>query len=275
MFCSTDSEYVLQAWNNTPEEQGGLGGVHVPLISDRSHRIAKEYGVLIEDEGVTHRAMFIIDPRGVIRQVTINDVNVGRSVDEARRLLEALEFLDEFGEGCPIDWKKGDRGVSAYYSNTPNKRGSTATANLSSPQSSRPKQVRTHTWQGNLGWLTRKQGSSSSGTATQSQASSQTLRHKSSGTRDSGKSQRADSMPNASNWGAASQNGEYFEEKKLSQFINTFVGQQSLTTVETPSLPQPQSPSSMMTSMGGYFEPVVSPLEQPQTVLNAMMHTAH
>ena len=80
VFCSTDSEYVLRAWNDTAEGEGGLGDVRVPLISDRSHRISRDYGVLIEREGVAQRAMFIIDPRGVVRQVTTNDANVGRSV---------------------------------------------------------------------------------------------------------------------------------------------------------------------------------------------------
>ena len=89
MFCSTDSEYVLRAWNHTAEEEGGLGGVRVPLISDRSHQIARDFGVLVENEGVAMRASFIIDPEGKIRQITFNDTNIGRSIDETRRLLDA------------------------------------------------------------------------------------------------------------------------------------------------------------------------------------------
>jgi peroxiredoxin (alkyl hydroperoxide reductase subunit C) len=91
--------------------EGGLGGVHVPLISDCNHKLSRDYGVLIEDEGVAERALFVIDPKGNIRSMTINDADVGRSVDEAQRILDALIFKDEFGEGCPVNWKKGDRGI--------------------------------------------------------------------------------------------------------------------------------------------------------------------
>jgi peroxiredoxin (alkyl hydroperoxide reductase subunit C) len=110
-FASTDSEYTLRAWNSTSEMEGGLGGVHVPLISDCNHKLSRDYGVLMEDEGVAERALFIIDPKGNIRSMTINDADVGRSVDEAQRILDALIFKDEFGEGCPVNWKKGDKGI--------------------------------------------------------------------------------------------------------------------------------------------------------------------
>ena len=110
-FASTDSEFCLRAWNAASEMEGGLGGVHVPLISDCNHKLSRDYGVLIEDEGVAERALFIIDPKGKIRSMTINDADVGRSVDEAQRILDALVFKDEFGEGCPVDWKKGDKGI--------------------------------------------------------------------------------------------------------------------------------------------------------------------
>lgn len=110
-FASTDSEYCLRAWNSTSEMEGGLGGFHVPLISDCNHKLSRDYGVLIEDEGVAERALFIIDPKGTIRSMTVNDADVGRSVDEAQRILDALVFKDEVGEGCPVDWKKGDKGI--------------------------------------------------------------------------------------------------------------------------------------------------------------------
>jgi peroxiredoxin (alkyl hydroperoxide reductase subunit C) len=110
-FASTDSEYCLRAWNAASEMEGGLGGVHVPLISDCNHKLSRDYGVLIESEGIAERALFIIDPKGKIRSMTINDADVGRSVDEAQRILDALVFKDEFGEGCPVDWKKGDKGI--------------------------------------------------------------------------------------------------------------------------------------------------------------------
>ncbi|KAK3092148.1 cTPxI, partial [Teratosphaeriaceae sp. CCFEE 6253] len=110
VFCSTDSEHCLKAWNAASELEGGLGGVHIPLLSDCNHTIAKDYGVLNVEQGVAQRALFIIDPKGIVRAVTVNDADVGRSVDETQRVLDALVFRDEFGEGCPVDWKKGDKG---------------------------------------------------------------------------------------------------------------------------------------------------------------------
>ncbi|KAK3110570.1 cTPxI, partial [Teratosphaeriaceae sp. CCFEE 6253] len=110
VFCSTDSEHCLKAWNSASESEGGLGGVHIPLLSDCNHTIAKDYGVLNVEQGVAQRALFIIDPKGIVRAVTVNDADVGRNVDETQRVLDALVFRDEFGEGCPVDWKKGDKG---------------------------------------------------------------------------------------------------------------------------------------------------------------------
>ncbi|KAK5110308.1 hypothetical protein LTR62_006161 [Meristemomyces frigidus] len=112
LFCPTDSEHCLRAWNATSDVEGGLGGVHLPLMSDGNHKVSKDYGVLIEETGVAQRAMFIIDPKGLVRCITINDADVGRSVDEAQRVLDALVVKDEFGEGCPVDWKKGDKGIN-------------------------------------------------------------------------------------------------------------------------------------------------------------------
>lgn len=112
VFASTDSEQCLKAWNNTSEMEGGLGGVHVPLISDSNHKLSRQFGVLIEEEGAAQRAMFIIDPKGVVRGMSVNDTDVGRSVDETQRLLDALAFKDAFGAGCPADWKKGDAGLN-------------------------------------------------------------------------------------------------------------------------------------------------------------------
>ena len=111
LFASTDSDQCLKAWNATPEAEGGLGGVHVPLMSDCNHKISRDYGVLIEEEGVAQRALLFIDPKGIVRNIAINDASIGRSVDEAQRILDALIFNDHFGEGCPVDWKKGDRGI--------------------------------------------------------------------------------------------------------------------------------------------------------------------
>ena len=76
VFASTDSEYSLLAWTNTSKKDGGLGGVHIPLLSDKSHRISRDYGVLLEDEGVALRGMFLIDPLGVLRQVSLQPPHV-------------------------------------------------------------------------------------------------------------------------------------------------------------------------------------------------------
>ncbi|CAD0115094.1 unnamed protein product [Aureobasidium uvarum] len=111
VFASTDTELCLRAWNHTNEMEGGLGGVHVPLMSDSNHKISRDYGVLLEDQGVAERALFIIDPKGNVRNITISDADVGRSVDETLRIIDALAFKDEYGEGCPVNWKKGDAGL--------------------------------------------------------------------------------------------------------------------------------------------------------------------
>ncbi|KAF2223706.1 thioredoxin-like protein [Elsinoe ampelina] len=110
-FISTDSEHTLRAWNHTSEMEGGLGGVHVPLVSDCNHNVTRKFGMLIESEGVSQRGLFIIDPKGVVRNISVNDADIGRSVDEVLRLIDALQFKDQFGEGCAADCKKGDEGV--------------------------------------------------------------------------------------------------------------------------------------------------------------------
>ncbi|EPY51247.1 thioredoxin peroxidase Tpx1 [Schizosaccharomyces cryophilus OY26] len=107
ILTSTDSEYSHLAFINTPRKEGGLGGIKIPLLSDASHKISRDYGVLIEDAGVAFRGLFLIDPNGVLRQITINDLPVGRSVDESLRLLDAFQFVEEHGEVCPANWQKG------------------------------------------------------------------------------------------------------------------------------------------------------------------------
>ncbi|KAK7479877.1 hypothetical protein BaRGS_00028867 [Batillaria attramentaria] len=101
---STDSHFSHFAWMNMPRKQGGLGGLNYPLLSDFNKTISRDYGVLVEDAGVALRGQFIIDPKGIVRQVTINDLPVGRSVDETIRLVEAFQFTDKHGEVCPANW---------------------------------------------------------------------------------------------------------------------------------------------------------------------------
>ncbi|GME79138.1 unnamed protein product [Ambrosiozyma monospora] len=107
LFASTDSEYSLLAWTNTKRADGGLGPVNIPLIADTNHSLSKDYGVLVEGAGIALRGIFLIDPKGTLRQITINDLPVGRSVDESLRLLEAFQFTDKYGEVCPANWTAG------------------------------------------------------------------------------------------------------------------------------------------------------------------------
>lgn len=97
--ASTDSHFCHLAWVNTPRKDGGLGNMNIPLLADKSAIIAKAYGVYNEETGIPFRGLFIIDDKGVLRQVTINDLPVGRSVDETLRLVQAFQFTDKNGEG--------------------------------------------------------------------------------------------------------------------------------------------------------------------------------
>nr|CAH7744851.1 unnamed protein product [Callosobruchus chinensis] len=105
--CSVDSQFTHLAWINTPRKEGGLGNVNFPLLSDLNHKISKDYGVFLDDLGHTLRGLFIIDPKGIVRQITMNDLPVGRSVDETIRLVQAFQYTDQHGEVCPAGWKPG------------------------------------------------------------------------------------------------------------------------------------------------------------------------
>ncbi|VDN24057.1 unnamed protein product [Gongylonema pulchrum] len=103
MACSTDSHFSHLAWINTPRKEGGLGQMNIPILADTNHAISKAYGVLKEDDGIAYRGLFIIDPKGILRQITINDLPVGRSVDETLRLLQAFQYVDKHGEKNGLD----------------------------------------------------------------------------------------------------------------------------------------------------------------------------
>jgi alkyl hydroperoxide reductase subunit AhpC len=105
--CSIDSAFVHQRWIETPRKEGGLGGITFPLLADVNKNIATAYDVL-HDDGMALRGSYLIDPNGVIRHQTVNDLPVGRSVDEALRLISAFQYTDEHGEVCPADWTQGD-----------------------------------------------------------------------------------------------------------------------------------------------------------------------
>lgn len=134
--ASTDSEFSHWKWLQTPTKEGGIQGVTYPLVVDQSLAISKNYDVLIgyddfdEDgndifvgEPKAYRGLFLIDKQGVVRHQLVNDLPLGRSVDEVLRMIDSLQFTEEFGEVCPANWKKGDKslvptqeGIASYLS---------------------------------------------------------------------------------------------------------------------------------------------------------------
>ncbi|PIA18037.1 thiol peroxiredoxin [Coemansia reversa NRRL 1564] len=104
---SCDSIFSHYNWVQQPRKEGGLGEINFPMIADPSQKIARDYHLLSEEEGCAFRGVFIIDPEQKIRIIIINDNNVGRSVDEIIRSLEALQFSDKHGEVCPVGWTAG------------------------------------------------------------------------------------------------------------------------------------------------------------------------
>ncbi|VBB30745.1 unnamed protein product [Acanthocheilonema viteae] len=124
MACSTDSHFSHLAWVNTDRKMGGLGPMNIPILADTNHEISRAYGVLKEDDGIAYRGLFIIDPEGILRQITVNDLPVGRSVDETLRLVQAFQFVDKHGEVCPANWHPGSETIKpgvkeskAYFQN--------------------------------------------------------------------------------------------------------------------------------------------------------------
>ena len=106
--CSVDSHFSHRQWDLTPKEEGGLGGLDIPLLSDITKNVAKDYGVLL-DGGIALRGTFIIDDKGVLRHSTINDLPVGRNVEETKRLVQAFQYTDKHGEVCPASWSPGEK----------------------------------------------------------------------------------------------------------------------------------------------------------------------
>lgn len=135
--CSTDSEFSHWAWLNTEKNQGGIKGVKFPIVADLTKTISMNYDVLAGDYDynesgeavfngapVAYRGLFLIDKNGVVRHQLINDMPLGRSVDEALRMVDALKHFEEYGEVCPANWKEGEEamkataeGVASYLSN--------------------------------------------------------------------------------------------------------------------------------------------------------------
>jgi peroxiredoxin (alkyl hydroperoxide reductase subunit C) len=123
---SVDSHYTHLAWKSTPRDEGGVGDIDYPLVSDLSKDIARAYGILSE-ESVALRGLFLIDREGIVRHELVNDVGLGRNVEEALRMLDALRFTEERDEVCPANWHEGDdamkptaQGVAQYLANHTN-----------------------------------------------------------------------------------------------------------------------------------------------------------
>ena len=135
--CSIDSHFSHYAWLQTPKEKGGIQGVTFPLVADTAKTIATNYDVLAGEysynengemeftgEAVAYRALFLIDKDGIVRHQLVNDLPLGRNVDEAIRMVDALQHFEEKGEVCPANWEQGKEamqatreGVAAYLSN--------------------------------------------------------------------------------------------------------------------------------------------------------------
>lgn len=104
---SIDSEFTHNAWRNTPVENGGIGPVKYPLVADIKHEIARAYGVEHPEEGVALRGSFLINKQGIVCHQVVNDLPLGRNIDEMLRMVDAMQFNEEHGDVCPAQWEKG------------------------------------------------------------------------------------------------------------------------------------------------------------------------
>jgi peroxiredoxin (alkyl hydroperoxide reductase subunit C) len=107
---SVDSHFTHRAWRRTPREQGGIGPLRFPLVSDLDKSISRDYGVLLDDS-VALRGLFLVDKEGIVRHAIVNDLPLGRNVDEAMRMLDALRFHEARGDVCPANWREGQPGM--------------------------------------------------------------------------------------------------------------------------------------------------------------------
>jgi peroxiredoxin (alkyl hydroperoxide reductase subunit C) len=113
--ASVDSKFSHLAWTEKPREQGGIKGLAYPLLEDLKKELAAAYGVLAGDGDVALRGLFLIDPDGVVQHATVNNLGVGRSVDETLRVLQAFQHVREHGDVCPADWKPGTKTMTADW----------------------------------------------------------------------------------------------------------------------------------------------------------------
>jgi len=119
--CSIDSQFTHVAWRDTPVDEGGIGAVAYPLVADVKHEICQAYDVEFGEAGVAFRGSFLIDKEGIVHHQVVNNLPLGRNVDEMLRMIDALQFTEKYGEVCPAGWNKGDQamkpdaeGVSSY-----------------------------------------------------------------------------------------------------------------------------------------------------------------
>lgn len=110
---SIDSHFTHNAWRNTPINEGGIGPVGYPLVADLTHSICKSYDVETPNGAVAFRGSFLIDTEGNVRHQVVNDLPLGRNIDEMLRMIDALQFTEEHGEVCPAGWKDGEKGMNA------------------------------------------------------------------------------------------------------------------------------------------------------------------
>ncbi|MGB5874795.1 MAG: peroxiredoxin [Bacteroidota bacterium] len=108
---SIDTKHVHSAWRNTPVEKGGVGPVRFPMVADLKHTIAQAYGIEHPEDGVALRASFLIDKDGIVQHQVVNNIPLGRNVDEMVRMVDALQFHEEHGDVCPAGWQKGEVGM--------------------------------------------------------------------------------------------------------------------------------------------------------------------
>ncbi|WWO99251.1 MAG: peroxiredoxin C [Candidatus Dasytiphilus stammeri] len=110
---SIDTVFVHKAWRQTPINLGGIGPVKYPMVADVKHEIQKAYGIEHPEIGVAQRGSFLIDKKGIIRHLVVNDLPLGRNIDEMLRMIDALQFHEEHGEVCPAQWHLGKPGMKA------------------------------------------------------------------------------------------------------------------------------------------------------------------
>jgi peroxiredoxin (alkyl hydroperoxide reductase subunit C) len=110
---SIDSHFTHNAWRNTPVDKGGIGAVRYTMIADMAHQVCKAYDVETPNGAVAFRGTFLIDKNGIVRHQVVNDLPLGRDMDELLRMVDALQFTEEHGEVCPAGWEKGKKGMQA------------------------------------------------------------------------------------------------------------------------------------------------------------------